>query len=54
MPGAPPPGQGKTETALSLLWFDEIKPVFDAKDFVQGVLIEGGAVTVYGGSNTGK
>ena len=39
---------------LPLLWFDDIKPVLEAKDFVQGVLIEEGAVVVYGQSNAGK
>jgi hypothetical protein len=39
---------------LPLLWFNEIQPVLDAKDFVQGVLIEEGAVVVYGESNAGK
>ncbi len=42
------------ETPLPLLWFDRIMPVVDSKDFVQGVLTEGGAAVVYGDSNTGK
>ncbi len=41
-------------TPLPLLWFDDIKPVLDAKDFVQGLLIEEGAAVVYGESNAGK
>ena len=39
---------------LRLVWFDEIEPVLDARDFVQGVLVEGGAAVVYGESNAGK
>ena len=39
---------------LPLLWFDDILPVLDAKDFVQGVLMEEGAAVVYGESNAGK
>ena len=39
---------------LPLLWFRDIEPVLDAKDFVQGVLLEGGATVVYGESNSGK
>ena len=39
---------------LPLLWFHEIEQVLDAKDFVQGVLIEEGAVVIYGESNAGK
>lgn len=40
--------------ALPLLWLDDIQSVFEAKDFVQGVLVEGGTAVVYGDSNTGK
>jgi len=39
---------------LSLVWFDEIEPVLDARDFVQGVLLEEGAAVIYGESNAGK
>jgi len=39
---------------LPLLWFDDIEPMLDAKDFVQGLLMEAGAVVVYGESNAGK
>ena len=39
---------------LPLLWFDDIAPVLEAADFVQGTLIEGGAAVVYGDSNVGK
>lgn len=37
-----------------LTWFEDIHPVADAKDFVQGVLIEQSAAVVYGESNAGK
>ena len=37
-----------------LVWFDDIHPSLDALDFVEGVLIEGGAGVVYGESNAGK
>ena len=47
----PPPAP---ETALPLLWLDDISPVLEARDFVQGVLIEGGAAVIYGDSNAGK
>lgn len=40
--------------ALPLLWFNDIHPVLDARDFVQGLLMEGGAAVVYGESNAGK
>lgn len=43
-----------SETPLPLLWIDDITPVLDAKDFVQGVLVEGGAAVVYGESTAGK
>lgn len=46
--------RAEPETPLGLLWYDRIMPVVDAKDFVQGVLVEGGAAVVYGDSNTGK
>ena len=39
---------------LPLLWIDDIEPVLDARDFVQGVLIEQSAAVVYGESNSGK
>ena len=34
--------------------FDDIEPVLDANDFVQGVLMEGSAAVTYGESNAGK
>jgi hypothetical protein len=37
-----------------LVWFADIKPVLDAKDFVQGVLVESSSAVVYGESNAGK
>lgn len=37
-----------------LLWLDDIEPILDAKDFVQGLLVEGGAGVVYGDSSVGK
>lgn len=39
---------------LPLLWFDDIEPVLDTADFVQGVLVEGSAAVIYGESNAGK
>ena len=65
----PPPHPGEHEAAAQeteqapdpepkvrfpLLWFEEIEPVLNVKDFVQGVLIEQGAAVVYGESNAGK
>lgn len=44
----------KAKPGLPLLWFSDIEPVLDVKDFVQGVLIEQGASVVYGESNAGK
>lgn len=53
-PTAEPPTEEEEESPLPLLFFDEITPVLEAKDFVQGVLAEGGAAVVYGESNAGK
>lgn len=39
---------------LPLLWFNDIHPVLDARDFIQGVLLEQGAVVIYGESGAGK
>lgn len=39
---------------FDLLWFDDIRPMTDARDFVQGTLIEGSAAVLYGESNSGK
>jgi hypothetical protein len=47
-------GQGDAPLPLPLLWFNEIKPVVNANDFVQGLLTNGGAAVVYGESNSGK
>lgn len=41
-------------TALPLLYFDEIAPILDAQDFVQGLMITGSSIVVYGQSNAGK
>lgn len=49
-PGTP----DHADTALPLIWFDQIETVLDAKDFVQGVLVEEGSAVVYGESNAGK
>lgn len=49
-----PAKEPRNDVGLPLLWFDEIEPVLDARDFVQGVLLEQGAVVVYGESNAGK
>jgi hypothetical protein len=46
-PEPPPPSAG-------LIWFDDIEPILDTADFVQGLLVEGSAAVVYGDSNTGK
>lgn len=45
---------GHLDAALPLVWFDEIETVLDARDFVQGVLVEQGSAVVYGESNAGK
>ena len=37
-----------------LVWFDDIRPILDTKDFVQGLLVEESAAVVYGESNAGK
>jgi hypothetical protein len=44
----------KQTTALPLVFFDDIEPCLDVRDFVQGVLVEEGAAVVYGESNAGK
>lgn len=44
----------KKLNALPLLWFSEIEPVTDLRDFVQGLLMEQSSVVVYGRSNAGK
>lgn len=51
---APPNPAIEPELKLPALWFSDIEPVLDVKDFVQGVLIEQGAAVVYGESNAGK
>lgn len=41
-------------STFPLIRFEDIQPVPDAKDFVQGTLTEGSAAVVYGESNAGK
>lgn len=41
-------------TPLPVVFFDDIEPSVDVRDFVQGLLIEGGAAVLYGESNSGK
>jgi AAA domain len=43
-----------TEPPLPLLWCSETAPALDDVDFVEGVLVEGSAVVVYGDSSVGK
>ena len=54
---APPP-QRETKAArpaaYPLIWASDLAQVLDAKDFVQGLLLESGATVVYGESNSGK
>lgn len=38
----------------ALVWFDQIEPRLDVRDFVQGLLLEQSAAVVYGDSNAGK
>ena len=42
------------EPALPLVWLDDIRPVLTARDFVQGLLVEGALTVVYGDSHAGK
>lgn len=39
---------------FQLIWFNEIQPILDVKDFVQGLLMEQSSAVVYGQSNSGK
>lgn len=39
---------------LPLVFIDDIQPVTDAKDFVQGLLVERSSAVLYGESNSGK
>lgn len=48
------PALPRDDKPLPTLWFEDIKPVLDTMDFVQGVLTEGGSAVVYGESNAGK
>ena len=44
----------RTPTPLPVEYFEDIEPVLDSADFVQGVLVEKSAIVVYGESNSGK
>jgi hypothetical protein len=48
------PDINPVEPSLPLLWFEDIQPVTDVRDFIQGVLLEQTAAVVYGESNAGK
>jgi len=43
-----------TRLGLPFKWFAEVEPVTDAGDFIEGLLISGGASVLYGESNAGK
>jgi len=49
-----PDKSGPVRAPLPRLRFDEIEPVLDTRDFVQGLLVEGSAAVIYGESNAGK
>lgn len=49
-----PKKPSETPLPFPLLWFEEIQPVLTGRDFVEGLLVEGSAVVVYGKSNAGK
>jgi len=53
---ATPGSTGEPDPAdiLPLLWFGQIEVSLDARDFVQGTLMEEGSAVVYGQSNSGK
>lgn len=44
----------RTAEPLPLVYFDQIAPSVDVRDFVQGVLIEQSSAVLYGESNSGK
>lgn len=48
------PNEAPKRDVFPLIRFEDIQPDPDARDFVQGVLTEGGAAVVYGESNAGK
>lgn len=50
----PKPATPEVRRELPLVWFADIEPVLEANDFVQGLLMEGGSIVVYGVSNSGK
>lgn len=41
-------------SGFDVVYFQDIEPVLDMNDFVQGLLMEGSSVVVYGQSNSGK
>lgn len=45
---------GMAPAGLPLVYFNDIQPSLDANDFVEGLLVRGSAVIVYGESNSGK
>jgi KaiC/GvpD/RAD55 family RecA-like ATPase len=47
-------GAGPSAAPLTLTWFGQIEPRLESRDFVAGLLVEGGFVLVYGESNCGK
>lgn len=53
-PHPEPPEQQPSTSPLPLLWYSDIEPALDARDFVRGVLMEQSAAVVYGQSNSGK
>ncbi len=42
------------DASLPLIWFDDIEPNLDSRDFVEGVLCDGEMSVLYGESNSGK
>ena len=42
------------QSDLPLLWFEDIEPSLDVRDFIQGVLLEQTGAVIYGESNAGK
>lgn len=48
------PPEEKAGPGLPLVWFSDIEPVLETHDFVQGVLMSGTSIVVYGASNSGK
>ncbi len=44
----------ESDKTLPLVWFRDIQPVLDVRDFVQGVFVDQALIMVYGPSNAGK